>query len=133
MTGNIRCCDPGVYVNMKLLKAQAALEQAKKELEELRAIPVKVVTAVKNEILDMIREVAKHNNNRMNLPVFKGEFLGKISDRSALQRKDWMESFVHDMGWTTFDEMNADRQTLKQSYQNERQASHVKKRENALE
>lgn len=52
----------------------------------------------------------------MNLPVFKGEFLGKISDRSTLQRKDWMESFVHDMGWTTFDEMNADRQTLKQSY-----------------
>ena len=118
---------------MKLLKAQAALEQAKKELEELRAIPVKVVTAVKNEILDMIREVAKHNNNRMNLPVFKGEFLGKISVRSVLQRKDWMESFVHDMGWTTFDEMNADRQTLKQSYQNERQASNVKKRENALE
>ena len=27
-----------------------------------------------------------------------------------------MESFVHDNGWTTFDEMNADRQTLKQSY-----------------
>ena len=84
--------------------------------EKASAIPVKVVTAVKNEILDMIREIAKRNNNRMNLPVFKGEFLGKISDRSALQRKDWMESFVHDMGWTTFDEMNAERQTLKQSY-----------------
>ena len=43
------------------------------------------------------------------------------------------KSIVRDMGWTTFDEMNADRQTLKQSYQNERQVSHVKKRENALE
>ena len=102
--------------NAILLKAQAAFEQARKELEEIRAIPVKVVTAVKNEILDTIREIAKRNNNRMNLPVFKGEFLGKISDRSVLQRKDWMESFVHDMGWTTFDEMNADRQTLKLSY-----------------
>ena len=46
----------------------------------------------------------------------KKEYLGKISDRSVLQSKDWMESFVHDMGWTTFDEMNADRQTLKLSY-----------------
>ena len=102
--------------NAILLKAQVALEQAKKELEEIKSIPVKVVTAVKNEILDMIREMAKRNNNRMNLPVIKGEFLGKINDRSALQRRDWMESFVHDMGWTTFDEMNMDRQTLKQSY-----------------
>lgn len=41
--------------NAILLRAQAALEQARKEFEEIRAIPVKVVTAVKNEILDMIR------------------------------------------------------------------------------
>ena len=102
--------------NAILLKAQAALDQAKKELEEIKSIPVKVVTAIKNEILDMIREIAKRNSNRLNLPVFKGEYLGKISDRSVLQTKDWMESFVHDMGWTTFDEMYADREALKQSY-----------------
>ena len=102
--------------NAILLKAQAALEQAKKELEEIKSIPVKVVTAIKNEILDMIREIAKRNSNRLNLPVFKGEYLGKINDRSVLQKKDWMESFVHDMGWTSFAEMDADREKLKQSY-----------------
>ena len=102
--------------NAILLRAQAALEQAKIELEEIKSIPVKIVTAIKNEILDMIREIAKRNSNRLNLPVFKGEYLGKINDRSVLQTKDWMESFVHDMGWTTFDEMNADREKLKQSY-----------------
>ena len=102
--------------NAIVLKAQAALEQAKKELEEIKASPVKVVTAIRNEILDMIREIAKRNSNRLNLPVIKGEYLKKINDRSVLQKKDWMESFVHDMGWTTFAEMNADREKLKQSY-----------------
>lgn len=105
--------------NSIIMNAKAMLEQAKKELEEIKAIPVeavKIVKAIRNEILDMIREVAKRNNDRLSLPIRKGEFISKITNRGELQKKDFMESFVHDMGWTTFEEMKEARQSLKAEY-----------------
>ena len=102
--------------NSIIMNAKVMLEQAKKELEEIKAIPVKVVVAVKNEILDMIREVARRNNDRLYLPILKGEYISKITDRAELQKKDFMERFVHDMGWTTFEEMKTAKQSLKEEY-----------------
>jgi len=105
--------------NTIIMNAKAMLEQAKKELEEIKAIPVKAVEtvkAIKNEIIDMIREVAKRNNNRLSLPVRKGEYISKITNRGELQKKEFMETFVHNMGWTTFEEMKEARQSMKAEY-----------------
>ena len=105
--------------NAIIMNAKAMLEQAKKELEEIKAIPVeavKIVKAIRNEILDMIREVAKRNNDRLSLPVNKGKYISKIADRAELQKKEFMEKFVHDMGWTTFEEMRAAKQSLVGEY-----------------
>ena len=101
------------------MNAKAMLEQARKELEEIKAIPVKAVEtvkAIKNEILDMIREVAKRNNDRLSLPVNKGKYISKVADRAELQKKEFMEKFVHDMGWTTFEEMKAAKQSLAEEF-----------------
>jgi len=105
--------------NTIIMNAKAMLEQARKELEEIKAIPVKAVEtvkAIKNEILDMIREVAKRNNDRLSLPVNKGKYISKVADRAELQKKEFMEKFVHDMGWTTFEEMKAAKQSLAEEF-----------------
>ena len=105
--------------NTIIMNAKAMLEQAKKELEVIKSIPVeavKIVKAIRNEILDMIREVAKRNNDRLSLPINKGEFISKITNRAELQKKEFMETFVHNMGWTTFEEMKEARQSMKAEY-----------------
>ena len=105
--------------NAIIMNAKAMVEQAKKELEEIRAIPVaavKVVKAIKNEIIDVIRAVAERNKNRLTLPIMKGEFIGKISDRAVLQDRNNMEAYVQRKGWTTFAEMEAERKTVKVQY-----------------
>ncbi|MBQ9340833.1 MAG: MobA/MobL family protein [Lachnospiraceae bacterium] len=106
--------------NAIIMNAKAMLEQAKKELEEIKAIPVKAVEtvkAIKNEILDVIRAMAARNNNRLTLPVVKGKFIGAVSDRESLQDNDKMEAYVHRKGWTTFEEMKAERDTVFANYE----------------
>ena len=106
--------------NAIIMNAKAMLEQAKKELEEIKAIPVKAVEtvkAIKNEILDVIRAMAARNNNRLTLPVVKGKFIGAVSDRESLQDKDKMEAYVQRKGWTTFEEMKAERDTVFANYE----------------
>ncbi len=102
--------------NMLIDAARAAYEQAKKSFETVKAIPVKLVETVKNEIIDMIHEVAKRNSNRLSLPIFKGKYLREISDRATFQKKDWMEGYVRKMGWTKFGEMMADKALLEERY-----------------
>ena len=96
--------------------ARMAVEKAREELEAVKAIPVAVVKAFKSEIIDMIRKMCERNNNRLTLPVVKGKFIGSVSDRAALQDKEKMEGYVQSKGWTTFDEMQADRKVLQAEY-----------------
>ena len=96
--------------------ARMAVEKAKEELEAVKAIPVAVIKAFKNEIIDMIRRMCERNNNRLTLPVVKGKYIGEVSDCAALQDKDKMEAYVQSKGWTTFDEMQADRKALQAEY-----------------
>jgi len=97
--------------------ARTAYEKAKEELAEVVAIPVTVIKTFKSEIVDMIRKMAERNNNRLTLPVMKGKFIGAVSDRASLQDKAKMEAYVQSKGWTTFDEMQADRKELKANYE----------------
>nr|MBQ4454759.1 MobA/MobL family protein [Clostridia bacterium] len=106
--------------NAIIMNARAMLEQAKKELEEIKAIPVAAVEdvkAIKNEIIDVIRAAAERNNNRLTLPVVKGKFIGAVSDRASLQDKDKMEAYVLRKGWTTFEDMKAERDTVFTDYE----------------
>ena len=96
--------------------ARAVYQKAKEELEAVKAIPVAVVKAVKNEILDVIRKVAERNNNRLSLPIMKGKFIGAVSDRASLQDRAKMEAYVQGKGWTTFAEMQAERKSVEAQY-----------------
>ena len=102
--------------NAIIMAARTAYEKAKEELAEAMAIPVDIIKAFKSEIIDVIRKVAERNNNRLTLPIMKGKFIGAVSDRAALQDKAKMEAYVQSKGWTTFDEMQADRKAIKGKY-----------------
>jgi len=77
----------------------------KNTLDAVIAKSETVIQAVKNEILDMIREVAKRKNDRLSLPVMKGKYLRLISNRSKLQSREYMEAFVQKYGLTNYDDM----------------------------
>ena len=64
-----------------------------------------VIQSVKNEILDMIREVARRRNDRLAFPVMKGKYLRLINNRSKLQSREYMEAFVEKHGLTSFEDM----------------------------
>ncbi len=102
--------------NAVINAARAAYEKAKEELSEVMAIPVTVAKAFKSEIIDVIRKIAERNNNRLTLPIMKGKFIGAVSDRVSLQDKAKMEAYVQSKGWTTFDEMQADRKVMQGRY-----------------
>ena len=97
--------------------ARAVYEKAKDELAQAMAIPATVVKAFKSEIIDVIRKVAERNNNRLSLPIVKGKFIGAVSDRASLQDKSKMEAYVQSKGWTTFDEMQAERKATQAEYE----------------
>ncbi len=86
--------------------ARAVYEKAKEGLRAARAIPAAIGTAIKNEIIDMIRAAAKRNHERLSLPIIKGKYLRLITDRAGLQDKEYMEQFVSDIGVKSFDELN---------------------------
>jgi hypothetical protein len=103
-------------INRKIMESNAIVLQAKAVFVEanrsLNAIKLfasigasTVKDKIKNEIIDVIREVAKRNHNRLSLPIVSGKYLRYISDRQAMQSRETMEKFVHDRGFTTFDEM----------------------------
>ena len=103
--------------NAIIMAARAAYEKAKEELAEAMAIPVDIIKAFKSEIIDVIRKMAERNNNRLSLPIVKGKFIGAVSDRGSLQDKSKMEAYVQSKGWTTFDEMQAERKATQAEYE----------------
>ena len=105
------------YLNSLIVRAvELTMEKVDKAVSEVKQKATTVVKSIKNEIMDMIREVAERNANRLNLPVRKGKYITKITDRGQLQKRDFLERIVHDMGWTTFEEMNATKKSLEKEY-----------------
>jgi len=93
--------------NLLIETARAAYEQAKEAYEAIKAVPVSVAQTIKNEILEMIRAIAKRNQDRMRLPIVGGKYVRLVSDRAGLQAKANMEGFVNRMGWNAFEQMAA--------------------------
>jgi hypothetical protein len=102
--------------NAVINAARFAYEKAREELEAIKAVPVTVIKVFKSEIIDMIRKMTGRNKNRLTLPIIKGKYIGAVSDRASLQNKEKMEAYVQDKGWTTFAEMNEEKKSLEQLY-----------------
>lgn len=99
-------------INRKILASNAIIEQAratyiqaKNSFITAKAFAHTVASKVKNEILDMIQEVAKRKQNRLSFPVVGSKYARLISNRANLQSREYMEKFVQDRGITTFDEL----------------------------
>lgn len=99
-------------INRRILANNAVIEQAratyihaKNALDAVMAKSQSVIQSVKNEILDMIREVARRRNDRLAFPVMKGKYLRLINNRSKLQSREYMEAFVEKHGLTSFEDM----------------------------
>ena len=105
--------------NLAVLVAKAVLDEAQENLEKVKAIPVKIVENIKNEILDMIHEVARRYADRLRLPIVGGKYLRYVGDRSALQSKEKMENFVKQNGLSTFEELREFKAGLVPKFDNE--------------
>lgn len=101
--------------NAVILKAKEALQSATENLENIKSIPVKVVKAIKNEILEMIRKIVERQN-RLSLPIVKGEYIRRISNREALQKPELMEIFLKKCDIKTFNELSDFKVTQESQY-----------------
>ena len=80
--------------NMMLEQAKEMLELAKQEVRSIQHSKLKdVAVSVKNEVLVMIEKVAGRKG-RLDLPIIKGKYLYKMTDRTALQSADNAVKFV---------------------------------------
>lgn len=91
--------------NAIILQAKATYTQAKKSLASAKLFSAMAIRKVKNEIIDMIQEVAKRNHDRLKLPVLGTKYLRQVTDRATLQSRERMEQFVHEHELTSFDNL----------------------------
>ena len=107
--------------NAVILKAKGMLADAEKYLKNVRQTASENVRTaadnVKNEIIELIRNVAKRNKDRLSLPVISGKYLRLISNRADMQSRTKMEEFVHNMNLTTFDEMKSFKEEHEKKYE----------------
>ena len=96
--------------------ARVMYEKAKEGLQTAKAVQVTVVKAIRNEILDVIRAVAERNNARLSLPIMGAKYFRLVSDRRKFQDKEYMEKFVTEKGFTTFDEMKEFKKAQQSKY-----------------
>lgn len=92
--------------NAIIMQAKSVFNDAKKSLNTVKAFASVGVSKIKNEIIEVIQEVAKRNHDRLSLPIVGGKYLRLISDRQSMQSRQTMENYVHDRGLTSFDEMS---------------------------
>ncbi|MCF2657334.1 MobA/MobL family protein [Lacrimispora saccharolytica] len=106
--------------NAIIMQATAMIKEATKTIISAKAFASmgakQIAGAIKNEILDMIHEVAKRKNERLSLPIIGTKYLRLISNRADMQSKEKMEQFVNNMGLTTFEGMKEFKQTEEQKY-----------------
>lgn len=80
--------------NKAIITAKMLVAKAEEQLEKIvKSKPVEAVRNATNEVLDMIRAVVSRKG-KLELPVVKGKYLKKISQRQILQEQDRMEQFV---------------------------------------
>ncbi len=97
-------------INREILKHNFLLEQAKALYEEAKEVverlkSSKVVVAVKNEIIDLIDKIVE-KKGRLDLPIVRGKYLAKVSNRNALQSKEQTSAFIVHNEIETFEELD---------------------------
>ena len=96
--------------------ARAMYEKAKEELQAVKTVPVAIGKAIKNEIIDVIKAVAKRNHEHLSLPIIGAKYLRLVTNRASLQNRNRMEKFVTDSGLTTFEELKAFKKEQEKRY-----------------
>lgn len=102
--------------NAIIMQAKATYAQAKKSLASAKMFSAMAMKKVKNEIIDMIQEVAKRNHDRLKLPVLGTKYLRQVTDRATLQSREKMEQFVHEHELTSFYTLKEFKITNEQKY-----------------
>lgn len=102
--------------NIIIMQAKATYTEAKKTLNNVKMFTAMTVNKVKNEIVDMIHEVAKRNNDRLKLPIIGTKYLRLVTDRASLQSKEKMEQFVHKYELKSFDSLKEFKTTNEKKY-----------------
>ena len=64
-----------------------------------------IVSAIVNEIIEVLRKVAEQNKGRLKLKVAGSKYLAFVSDKSKLQNLEYMENYVHKIGVSTYEEL----------------------------
>ena len=116
-----------IMQNSVITAARNALTNAERTLEKIRADAGRAGEKIRNEIFEMISRMAERYNNRLRLPVMNTKYIRKIPNRSQLQDREFMESFVARMGWESFAEMRDARHTLEAKYEELSKARDEKK------
>lgn len=57
------------------------------------------MSAIVNEIIEVLRKVAERNKGRLKLKVAGSKYLAFVSDKSKLQNLEYMENYVHKIGY----------------------------------
>lgn len=74
--------------NAIIMQATAMIKEATKTIISAKAFASmgakQIAGAIKNEILDMIHEVAKRKNERLSLPIIGTKYLRLISNRADM-------------------------------------------------
>lgn len=64
-----------------------------------------MVSAIVNEIIEVLRKVAERNKGRLKLKVAGSKYLAFVSDKSKLQNLEYMENYVHKIEVSTYEEL----------------------------
>lgn len=105
--------------NAIIEQARATYLEAQKALDAVKVLSQTVVEKVKNEILDVIQEVARRKQNRLVFPVRAiTKYIRFVSNRETLQNRAYMEQFVQKNQFSTFDEMKIAKAEKVTEYEN---------------
>ena len=88
--------------NLLLENAKAVYENAIAKLKQLKES--KPIISVSNEVAELIQKVIR-KKGRLDLPIVKGKYLGKVPDRENLQTEERALRFIADNEISTFEEL----------------------------
>lgn len=93
-------------LNSLIVKAfEYAKAQIDKPVSDVKKAVTTIAVKVKNELLDLIREIAERNHNRLKVPIVGKEYFSRIKDNGRILDRDYLETFVKTEGISTFDEL----------------------------
>ncbi|KSV60059.1 MobA/MobL family protein [Acetivibrio ethanolgignens] len=103
--------------NKAILTAKMLVAKAEEQLQKIvNSKPIEAVCNTANEVLEMIRAVVSRKG-RLELPIVKGKYLKKISQRQTLQSQERMEQFVVSNQIESFEQLQEFKEQREPAYE----------------